>query len=365
MAQGGASRFARVSAKPHRAAKLDDKLAFFTQLSTLLGAGTPLLSALRIAAEQCESEKLGVVLKQLANRVASGTTLYAGMVEHPKMFENQWAHIVRIGEASGQLAFTVKELTAFIQSAKAMQAKVVSAMMYPAILACVAVGSVFVMLWKVVPTFAEFFGDSDMKLPAMTRGVIALSNFVAARGLTLVGGTVVGVFFLRRYLRTPRGKRQIDTLSFMVPIFGELVVQAAMEKFASTLKMLLRSGTPFLEAIRSTQEQFSNNTQYYAALGTVWDSVSRGRPLATALHETGLFTPMLVNMVRIGEETGQLVEVLEHTAGYYRGKVDTLITRVTGVLEPLIVVFMGVVIAVLLSSIYLPMFQMAGGGGGG
>ncbi len=365
MAEGGAPRFARVSAKPHRAAKLDDKLAFFTQLSTLLGAGTPLLSALRIAAEQCESERLRVVLNQLANRVASGTTLCAAMAEHPNMFENQWAQIVRIGEASGQLAFTVKELTAFIQNAKAMQSKVVSAMMYPAILACVAVGSVFVMLWKVVPTFAEFFGDAGMRLPVITRGVISLSNFVANRGLTILGGAVVGGFLLRRYLRTPRGKHQLDTLSLIIPIFGELIVQAAMEKFASTLRMLLRSGTPFLEALRSTQEQFSNNTPYYAALRTVWDNVSRGRPLAPSLQATGLFTPMLVNMVRIGEESGQLIEVLEHTAGYYRGKVETLITRVTGVLEPLIVIFMGVVIAVLLSSIYLPMFQMAGGGGGG
>lgn len=365
MAQGGAPRFARVSAKPHRAAKLDDKLAFFTQLSTLLGAGTPLLSALRISAEQSESEKLRVILNQLANRVASGSTLYAAVAEHPTMFETQWAHIIRIGEASGQLAFTIKELMAFIQNAKAMRSKVVSAMMYPAILACVAVSSVFVMLWKVVPTFAEFFGDTGAKLPVITRGVISLSHFVADRGLTLIGGTVVGVFLLRRYLRTPRGKRQIDTLSLIVPIFGELVVQASMEKFASTLRMLLRSGTPFLEALRSTQEQFSNNTQYYAALGTVWDNVSRGHPLAPSLQATGLFTPMLVNMVRTGEESGQLLDVLEHTAGYYRGKIDTLVTRVTGVLEPLIVVFMGVVIAVLLSSIYLPMFQMAGGAGGG
>ena len=363
MAKGSLLSLARVKKKRHRAAKMDDKLAFFTQFSTLLGAGTPVLRALNMTAEQCESERLATVLNDLADRVASGSPLYGAAAEHPKIFENQWIQMIRIGEISGKLASTLKDLTTYIQRSKATQGKVVSAMMYPAILAGISFVAIYVMLWKVVPTFAEFFADSGAKLPAITQAVVSLSDFIAEWGLILLGGAVGTGFLLRRYLRTRHGKQQLDTLVLTLPIFGELVVQSSMERFATNLGLLLKSGTPLLEAIRAAQEIFSSNAVYYGALGNVWRDVSRGRALAQSLEETGLFTPMMVGMVRVGEETGQLIGVLEEAADYYRQKVDSVIGRITGLLEPAIIIGMGVVVSLLLGSIYLPMFQLAGGGG--
>jgi type IV pilus assembly protein PilC len=175
----------------------------------------------------------------------------------------------------------------------------------------------------------------------------------------------IGLFYyaFRSYVGTPRGKRNFDAVLVTIPMLGELIVESAMEKYATNFALLLRAGTPLLESIRTVQEVFKDNAIYYDAMERVYGNVSRGSSLSASLVETGLFTDMVLSMTKMGEESGKLAEVLEQVAKYYREKLETTISQLTSMLEPLIVIFMGVVVAGMLMSIYIPMFQMAAGGG--
>jgi type IV pilus assembly protein PilC len=351
----------RLRQKRHKAVKSDDIISFFQQLSTLLTAGTPLMRSLQVAGQQSESDKLIVILHQLAGDVASGTSLNEAMLRHPKLFEHQWIEMIKAGERSGRLAETILELTIYIKTRRAIRGQVVSAMIYPLIMIFVLIASLIVMLGKVVPTFAEFLADFGGQLPAITRAVIAASDIVKGHIPHLVLGPALAVAGVRYYVRTEAGSRQKEGLMMKLPLIGQLVVESTMERFAHNLSMLLKSGTPLLEALRIMPELFQNQGVYAPALQWIYHSVGKGTSVAASLERTGIFTPMVINMVRVGEESGTLTQVLEEIATFYRGKVEVLVTRVTGMMEPVIVIFMGVSVGVILMSIYLPMFQMASG----
>jgi type IV pilus assembly protein PilC len=354
-------RHIRTSAKMHSRVKGEDKLLFFQQLTTLLTAGTPLLDALRIVAAQAQSQKMQAVVRTIADRVAGGLSLNQAAADFPKVFDRQWTEVIKTGEISGQLGEVLTSLTGYITAARQMRAKLISAMIYPCILVVVAALAVVVMLWKVVPTFADFFKEFGSELPDITQAVIDLSDFLQTNGLFLLGGAVAAVVALRYYLRTEGGKRLFAQVGLTTPMVGECMVQAAMERFATNLVLLLRSGLPLLEAIVSLKGVFQNNTVYRDGLRRVEQRVAGGGGLAAALEESGLFTPLMVSMVRVGEESGQLADVLEEVAAYYRNRVQALVSRLTGIVEPLVILLMGVTVAVILMSIYLPMFQIASG----
>ncbi len=355
---------AKLRNKKHTAVKADDVIAFFQQLSTLVSAGTPLLRALQVAGEQSESLKMVDVLRQLVGAVAAGITLNEAMLNHPKIFEHQWIEMIKAGERSGRLAETVVELTEYIKTRRAIRGKVVSAMIYPLIMVGVLIASLIVMLGKVVPTFAEFLTDFGGSLPAITQAVIAASDFVKTHIPHLVLGPIVVVVAMRYYFRTESGARQKESILIKIPLVGQLTVESTMERFSHNLALLLKSGTPLLEALRIMPELFQGQGVYRPAFAWVYESVGKGSGLAASLERTELFTPLVVNMVRVGEESGTLIGVLEEVAAFYRAKVEVLVHRVTGMMEPIIVIFMGASVGVILMSIYLPMFQMAGGPAG-
>lgn len=359
----GLLAYARVQSKKHKSVAVDDIIAFFQQLSTLLVSGTPLLHAIRLCSEQNESIKLSNAIKDIANKVAGGSQFNTAAAAHPEIFETHWIQLIRTGEVSGQLGTLVLQLNNNIQKDRATRSKVTGALIYPFILLMVAFSSLFVMLWKVVPTFAEFFSDFGSELPAITQFVIDISDILRVRGMWIVIGMGVLSYFFRRFARTDNGRRQINTLLMATPILGEIFIQGSMEKFASTLSLLLRSGTPLLESLRTVQEVFKEDPIYYSTVLTIHNDVSRGTDLTLAMEKTGLFTNMMLSLVKTGEESGTLDKVLDQVATYYQGRLDTLISNFTAMLEPLIVVFMGVMVAGLLASIYLPMFQLAGGPG--
>ena len=355
---------AKIRQKKHKAIKADDIIAFFQQLSTLLTAGTPLLRSLQVAGAQSESEKFIVILRQLASDVAAGASLNDSMLKHPRLFENQWIEMIKAGERSGRLAETIEELTLYIKTRRAIRGKVVSAMIYPLIMVCVLIASLIVMLGKVVPTFAEFLTDFGSGLPAITKAVIGASEFVQTHVPHLIGGPIVLVVALKYYFRSEAGARQKEALMMKMPLMGQLVIESTMERFAHNLALLLKSGTPLLEALRIMPELFRTQGVYGPAFQWVYQSVGKGTALAASLERTQIFTPMVVNMVRVGEESGTLTDVLEEVAAFYRAKVEVLVTRVTGMMEPVIVIFMGASVGIILMSIYLPIFQMASGPAG-
>jgi len=350
----------RTSSKMHKGIKGDDKIQFFQQLTTLFAAGTPLLEALHIAAHQSQSIKMQSVVRTIADRVAGGLSLHQAAANFPNVFDQQWIEVIKTGEMSGQLADVLTSLTEHIVLAREMRSKLISAMIYPCILTIVAILAVTVMLWKVVPTFARFFEDFDAKLPGITEKVIELSKFLQSNGLVLLGGVVGFVIMFRWYARTNGGKRLLDKLVLTAPLIGDIAVQSAMERFASNAALLLRSGLPLLETLESMQGVFHNNTVYSEAFRKIQQRVAAGGGLAPAMEQSGLFTSLVVSMTRVGEESGQLVTVLDEISSYYRKKVEAALERLTSAIEPIVILGMGVIVATILMSIYLPMFEMAG-----
>jgi len=357
--------FARIKKRRHKKIKIDDIISFFQQLSVLLNSGSTLLHSLELCSKQCQSEKFSKVLKDIANKVAGGVSFHAASSEYPKIFKSHWIQVMNTGEVTGQLGPLMSQLMNYIQTSHKTQGKVKSAMVYPAILLGVAVLATVIMLWKVIPTFAEFFKDFNAKLPAITEVVIKISDTLREKGLTVLAVFILLSFGFYMLYRTKGGKRAFDSALLTIPVIGDLLIQSTMEKFATNFALLLKSGTPLLESLRTVQEVFSDNAVYYDALAEIYGSVSRGGSLVASMNSTELFLSMLTDMVKIGEESGKLAEVLEQAANFYREKVEATITQVTGMIEPLIVIGMGVVFAGLLASVYIPMFQLASGPGGG
>jgi type II secretory pathway component PulF len=351
----------RISTKLHSGIKPDDKMQFFHHLTTLFAAGTPLLEALQIASRQTQSQKMQVVISKIAEKVASGTSLHQAASEFPKVFERQWIEVIKTGEMSGQLTHVLNALTKYIEASREMRAKVVSAMIYPCIMFVVAVLAIVIMLWKVVPVFSAFFTDAGSQLPGITQAVVDTSEFLQKRGLMLFAGIGVAIFGIRAYLRTDKGKHILDQAMLSVPMIGELIVYVNMEKFATNMVLLLNSGLPLMETISSLQGVFHNNTVYREAMQKIQQRVANGNGLAPAMEESRLFTSMMLSMIKVGEESGELSKVLDQVAMYYCDKVKSIVERITGCIEPIVILGMGVSVAVILTSIYLPMFQMAGG----
>jgi len=351
---------ARVSSKPHKKITLDDKMTFFQQLSTLVSSGTPLLQALQICAQQNQSLKLQHVLEEVAGRVAAGSSVHAAAASYPNVFQPHWTEVIRTGEITGQMSLVLLELNKQIREARATYRKVTGALMYPAVMVVVAVLAVAAMLWLVVPTFAGMFKDMGATLPGITQFVVDASDFIVRYGLYVLMGVSAVVFAFRQYMRTESGRRRIGGLGLTIPLAGEIIVQAAMYRFASNTALLLKSGIPMLETLVALEGVFQMNPIYRDAIGRVQGRVAAGRPLAASLEETGLFTTMITNMVRIGEESGQLPSVMEQIAPYYKEKMESTIARCTKLLEPIIIMGMGITVAGLMMSIYLPMFEMAG-----
>ncbi len=351
---------ARVSSKPHNRITLDDKMTFFHQLSTLVSSGTPLLQALEICAEQNQSLKFRQVLEDVVGRVSAGSSVHAAAAEFPNVFQHYWIEVIRTGEITGQMSLVLLELNKQIQETRATNRKVVGSLMYPAIMIVVAVVAVTAMLWLVVPTFAGMFKDMGAELPGMTQFVVDASDFIVKYGVYMLLGAVGVVLAFRQYMKTETGRRRVIGMGLAMPLFGELIVQAAMYRFASNTALLLKSGIPMLETLTAMEGVFHTNPIYREAIRSVQSRVASGRPLGTSLEETGLFTTMISNMVRIGEESGQLPSVMEQIAPYYKEKMESMTAKVTKLLEPVIIMGMGITVAGLMMSIYLPMFEMAG-----
>jgi type IV pilus assembly protein PilC len=358
--EGWVAAHARTSSRPHRGVKMDDKMTFFHQLSTLISSGTPLLQAIKICAEQNQSLKMRRTLDEIAGRIAAGSALNVAAAGYPHIFEHQWIEVIKTGEVTGKMSGVLLELNAQIRDARETHRKVVGALMYPMILIVVAVIAVTVMLWMVVPTFAKLFHDMGATLPAITQFVVDASGAVVAYGPYAAVAIAAAAYGFRRFMKTETGRRIVGGIGLVLPMVGDLLVQMAMYRFASNIALLLKSGVPMLETLTTLCSIFGNSPIYRRALHHAQGRVAAGRPLAASLEETGLFPSMMTSMVRIGEESGQLAVVMEQIAPYYKQKMETMVQKVTKLLEPVIIMGMGGTIAGLMLAIYMPMFEMAG-----
>lgn len=353
--------YARVRSPPHKRVKLADVLSFFRQTTTLLRGGTPILEAIQVAGDESESLNFRKAMQRVAARVASGQAFANAASTCPDIFNEYWCQLIRTGESSGNLPAVLERLVLHLESSQMLRNKVAGAMAYPLVLVSVSAVGLFVMLWKVVPTFTGFFKDFGGTLPPITKFVIWLSDFFAAYGVHMIVGTVLLVQSIRKYIASPTGLRFVTNVLLCLPTLGDLSVNTAMQKFCANLALLLRSGTPLLEALEIIQSLYTGFPAYRDAMHQVYLTVTRGADLSSSLEGAQLFTPLLCSMVRVGEQTGELIQVLDQLDKFYTYRVERLLEAATGLIEPVTIIFMGVVVGGLLTSIYIPMFKMSSG----
>jgi len=354
--------FARVKEKPHPGVKTQDILEMFQQIAVLLLAGTPLTEAIALAGRQTESTGLAKILDEVHDMVQSGSSFSDSLARHPKFFPTNIVSLVEDGETSGDMAGAISRLRDMLKKSSVTKGKVISAMMYPCVLICISITCIAVMMVKVIPEFKQLFAAKGGELPAITQYVMGFSDFIQGNILQILGGGGLVVFVIWQILRTKTGYRVFNVMCVTTPVIGSLVCQLGMLRFAQNLSLLLKSGTPLLEAIIVCCKIFEDTPVYHEALGQVHTLVAQGESLAGALDSTNLYTDLVINMVRVGEETGQLATVLDVVAEYYEERVEVLVERVTGLMEPVIICGMGVIMASIMAAIYIPMFDLSSGG---
>jgi len=355
--KGGAER---VLSMPKFGAGVGDKdLAIFTrQFSTMIDAGLPLVQCLEILASQTENKTLATAVAQLRMDVESGSTYADALKKHPKIFDDLYRSLVAAGEAGGILDTILNRLSKHIEKTMALKSKIKSAMVYPSVIVVVAVLVVSILLVWVIPIFAKMFSDFGGTLPAMTQMVIGFSHF-AQHYWWIIGGVMIGIFFaIKWWYGTPSGHSIIDALLLKVPVVGDLIRKSAVAKFTRTLGTLISSGVPILDGLAIVSKT-AGNVVIERAIMNARQSISEGKTVSEPLGASKVFPPMVVQMIAVGETTGALDAMLGKIADFYDEEVDAGVSKLTALLEPALMVFLGVVIGFLVIAMYLPIFKMA------
>ncbi|MCD6137436.1 MAG: type II secretion system F family protein [Deltaproteobacteria bacterium] len=340
-----------------------DVVVFARQFATMIGAGLPLIQCLDILQSQEENKTFKRMLKEIKENVESGSTLAESLRKYPKVFDDLFVNMIAAGETGGILDTILERLSGYMEKAMKLKKRVKGAMTYPIIVLIIAVLVVGVILVFVIPVFEKMFADFGGALPAPTQIVVNLSKFVKSNILYIIIGTAVLIFGLKRVAATEKGRALLDDNLLKLPVFGPLLRKVAVAKFTRTLGTMISSGVPILEALEIVAKTAGNKT-VEAAVYDVRSGISEGRTMADPLGESGVFPPMVVQMVAVGESTGALDTMLIKIADYYDDEVDAAVDSLTSMIEPFMMVFLGVTIGGLVVSMYLPIFKMAGVVGG-
>lgn len=336
----------------------DKELAIFTkQFSVMIDAGLPLVQCLDIMASQQENRTFQNILFEVRNDVEAGSTLADAMRRHPKVFDNLFTNMIAAGEAGGILDTILQRLTTFVEKMMKLKRSLRSASIYPSIILLVAVGVVMVILLKVIPVFATLFEGLGADLPLPTLIVIRLSNFLGQFFLFFAVAAILAVAGVRYYYQTEAGRFVIDRLLLALPVFGVVLKKIAVARFSRTLSTLLVSGIPILEGLEITARTAGNKIIEQALLRTR-RTVEEGKTIVEPLRQSSLFPPMVVQMVGVGEHTGELDQMLAKVADYYDEEADVAIANLITLLEPMLIVFLGIVVGGIVVSMYLPLFSM-------
>jgi len=336
-----------------------DIVIFTRQFATMIDAGLPLFQCIEILGSQADNKTLGKILNTVQNDVEGGAAYAEALAKHPKVFDELYVNMVAAGEVGGILDTILARLSAYMEKAIALKRKVKSAMVYPITILAVAVFVVAILMVFVIPKFADMFTGMGGELPALTQMVISISNFAASyRMLILIAGLMVGVVLFKRYYATVGGRRRMDGIFLRSPVIGALIRKVAVAKFTRTLGTMLSSGVPLLDALEICAKTAGNKVVEEAVFMTR-DSISEGKTIAEPLEETGVFPPMVVQMISVGEATGALDAMLNKIADFYDEEVDTAVDAMTSLMEPVMMVFLGGAIGFVVIAMYLPIFKMA------
>lgn len=338
--------------------KSRDLVVFTRQFATLIDAGVPLVQCLDILQQQEVNKTFKRIINQIKADVESGKTFSEALKKHPNVFDTLYVNLVAAGEMGGMLDVTLNRLAAYIEKIERLKKKVRGAMTYPAVVVGIAVLVVAVILTYVIPVFAGLFRDAGAKLPPMTLIVIAISDFFKRYIHWIVLGLILLVFLFRRFRKTPKGREWTDRLALRAPVFGILLRKVAIARFSRTLGTMLGAGVPILDSLDIVATT-AGNAVIEKELRKARASIAEGQTVAEPLGKSGVFPPMVVQMISVGEATGALDEMLSKIADFYDEEVDIAVDALTSLLEPLLIVFLGVTIGGLLVAMYLPIFQLA------
>jgi type IV pilus assembly protein PilC len=362
-AQAAASPRRPRSQFTHGGVKANDLVIFARQLALLLGAGVSLLRCLDIILKQVDSRQLFKIITQVRQDMEGGRTLRDSLAKFPNTFSNLWVNLIETGEASGNLPMVLEKLAYYLEESLAFQSKIVSALMYPGILLLISVSAVVFFVVKIVPTFSKILVSFGVEMPLATRIVIGLSDTLTKRWYLIAGGVFAIVFIFKQISRQPRLAKVIENAKFRIPIMGEFYRYVLLERFATTMGILIESGVPILYALEIA-ERSAGSSKMAEAVGQIKRSVREGRSMAEPMEKNELFTPMLVQLVAIGEEIGELNNMLKRIGKFYQDYLATFVTRLATIFEPLMIVFIGIIIGAMVISIFLPIFNLALSKGG-
>lgn len=339
--------------------KVKDKtvVIFARQFSTMISAGLPLIQCLEILASQEANKAFKKVIKSIKDDIEGGATLTDALKKHPKVFDELFINMVAAGEAGGILDTILNRLAAYMEKMMKLKSRVKGAMVYPAAVLLISVGVITMLLLKVVPVFQQLFSGMGRDLPIATQLLIDLSSMLSNSLIYIVAAVVIGVVVFIRYYRTEVGRATIDRLVLRSPIFGPLMRKVAIAKFTRTLSTMMNSGVPILDGLEIVSKTAGNKVVEKALMETR-KNIREGKTIAEPLQETKVFPPMVVQMIAVGEATGALDSMLAKIADFYEDEVDTAVSAMTSLLEPIMMIFLGGVVGGMIVAMYLPIFQI-------
>jgi type IV pilus assembly protein PilC len=337
--------------------KTRDIVIFTRQFATMINAGLPLVQALDILSKQSENKSLKDVTRQVVYDVESGHTVADALGKHPKAFSELYVNMVAAGEAGGILDTILSRLAVFMEKTDALVRKVKGAMIYPGVIISVAVIAITVLLVFVIPTFEQMFASVNLALPLPTRIVIGMSRFLTGYWWAVLGSVIGLVFITKRYYATPGGQLAIDRFMLRLPVLGDVLRKSAVSRFTRTLGTLISSGVSILDGLEITAKTAGNRVIHDAIMASR-SSIAGGDTIAAPLAKSEVFPPMVISMIAVGEQTGGLDEMLSKIADFYDEEVDAAVSALLSLLEPLMIVFLGVVVGGMVVAMYLPIFDM-------
>ena len=343
--------------------KSKDLVVFTRQFATMINSGLPLVQCLDILSGQQENQTFKEILVNVKESVESGSTFADALSKHPKAFDQLYVNLVAAGEVGGILDTILGRLAAYIEKAMKLKKQVKGAMVYPLTIMSIAVVVVGVILVFVIPTFAKMFADFGGELPMPTKVVIAISGFLTKYILVIIAAIFGIKYLIGRYYASPKGRRVIDRLALGAPVIGPLVRKVSVAKFTRTLGTMISSGVPIMDGLEIVAKTAGNKI-VEEAIYAVRQSISEGKTIAEPLAECGVFPPMVVSMISVGEATGAMDTMLNKIADFYDDEVDDAVGAMTAMMEPLLMVFLGTTVGGLVIAMYLPIFKLAGTVGG-
>jgi type IV pilus assembly protein PilC len=334
------------------------RIAIFTrQFSVMLDAGLPLVQCLEILGDQEENRTFQQIINQVRSDVESGASLADAMRKHPKAFDNLFTNMVAAGESGGILDIILQRLSVYIEKAVKLNSQVKAALIYPVSIIVIAALVVFIILWKVIPVFAQLFAGLGSEMPLLTRIVISASNFVADYFFLILALIVAGYIAINRWHRTPHGRRILDGLLLKIPVVGMLLRKISVARFCRTLGTLTASGVPILDGLEITGKT-AGNAIIEDAVMAVRKSVEEGKTISEPLAQTKVFPSMVVQMINVGEQTGALDQMLSKIADFYEEEVDTAVAGLMKLIEPVMITVLGAVIGTIVAAMYLPLYSI-------